>query len=256
MLGLPRPHVLGHLELMWAVGYASGEPVLGDELDVELAAEWTGERGDLVRALSDPAVRLLDRCDDGRYAIHDLHDHAPRYVKDRWHKEQQRKDLQRQQTCGGHAADMRRTRAEKSATPTPAPAPAPTPKEQQSVGVEPDGSTPPDVAGLKALWNTGTSAPIPQCRELTDKRKRAAAARLKERPLEEWVPIIARINASKFCRGETDRGSWVATFDWLLKPDTAVMVLEGKYDTRERAPARVPDADRTLAYIYGHSDTL
>lgn len=87
-------------------------------------------------------------------------------------------------------------------------------------------------ADLREAWNTLTSEPIPQCRELTDARKRSAQARLKERVFEEWRAVIGRINTSPFCRGINDRG-WLATFDWLLKPDTATKVLEGKYDGRK-----------------------
>ena len=84
-------------------------------------------------------------------------------------------------------------------------------------------------ADLRDAWNGLTTEPIPKARELTDARKRSAQARLKERAFEQWRIVIGRINASPFCRGFNDRG-WLATFDWLLKPDTATKVLEGKYD--------------------------
>jgi hypothetical protein len=119
---------LGHLEYLWRVGYSSGEPVIGDELDVEIAAKWCGERGAFVRALCDERVRLLDKTTDGLYAIHDLHDHAPRYVQERWRKEQSRKEKERRpqrRTRGGHVAERGGHVADKMATPTPAPAPAP-----------------------------------------------------------------------------------------------------------------------------------
>lgn len=90
-------------------------------------------------------------------------------------------------------------------------------------------ATPPQE--LADAWNAYTTAPIPKCRELTDKRIRVARQRVSERDLGDWRTVIARIEGSRFCRGENDRG-WVATFDWLLQPDTAVKVLEGKYDNR------------------------
>jgi hypothetical protein len=40
---------------------------------------------------------------------------------------------------------------------------------------------------------------------------------------------VKRIASSAFCTGTNDRG-WRATPDWLLRPDTAAKVLEGKYD--------------------------
>lgn len=82
LLKMPRPHVLGHLEFMWRVGYVSGNPELGDAVNVEIAAEWTGEPGALVAALMDKHVRMIDR--RGKiYFIHDLHENAPDYVRAR-----------------------------------------------------------------------------------------------------------------------------------------------------------------------------
>jgi hypothetical protein len=83
---------------------------------------------------------------------------------------------------------------------------------------------------LQELWNTTTTHPIPRCRELTPARRKKIAARLSERPIEQWAEVAARIEASAFCRGKNDRG-WKATFDWLIdNAENAVKVLEGKYD--------------------------
>jgi hypothetical protein len=88
---------------------------------------------------------------------------------------------------------------------------------------------------LMTSWNELTTQPIARCRDLTPKRITHLKARLKERPLDEWPEIFARIEASPFCRGENARG-WVASFDWVIgSPDVAVKVLEGKYDARRRA---------------------
>lgn len=87
-----------------------------------------------------------------------------------------------------------------------------------------------------ALWNETIAAPLSRCRDLTSKRRRQVTTRLTERPLEEWRAIFQRIQASTFCRGETDRGDWRASFDWVIgSPDVAVKVLEGKYDNRQKA---------------------
>lgn len=84
MLGVSDAQVLGHLEFMWNVGYASGEAVLGDEIDVELAAKWTGEPRSLATALEER--RFIDRRPDGLLEIHDLWDHAPMWAKVRRYK--------------------------------------------------------------------------------------------------------------------------------------------------------------------------
>jgi hypothetical protein len=85
----PKPHILGYLELIWRVGYESGNPEIGTALDVELAAEYPGPPGKLARALV--KVGFLDRLGHGQYAIHDLFDHAPEYVIKRAEREEGRK---------------------------------------------------------------------------------------------------------------------------------------------------------------------
>lgn len=95
----------------------------------------------------------------------------------------------------------------------------------------------PDV--LRDLWNAGCGT-LPQCIELGTERRRHAQQRLKDRPLEQWVSVVARIRESAFCNGQNDRG-WRATFDWLIRPDTAAKVLEGKYDSAKRV--QQPPAD-------------
>lgn len=60
-------------------------------------------------------------------------------------------------------------------------------------------------------------------------RKAAVLARARENG-EEALNIVANKAAeSDFLNGKNDRG-WVATFDWLMKPNNFVKVLEGNYD--------------------------
>jgi len=92
---------------------------------------------------------------------------------------------------------------------------------------------------LADLWNASCGS-LPHCLELKGARHQKAAARLRDRTLDEWEAIISRIASSTFCTGQNDRG-WVATFDWLLQPETATKVLEGKYDNRQHVFASPPD---------------
>lgn len=102
------------------------------------------------------------------------------------------------------------------------------------LAVDAKGETP---EALQAAWNdAATATGLPAWRDLTPKRKAAARARLSERRLdgpEGWREVIARIGRSSFCRGENGNG-WRASPDWLLQPDVATKVLEGKYDDRKR----------------------
>ena len=86
-LCMPEAHVLGHVEMMWEVAYESGNAVLGDSVDVELAAGWIGEPGLLCRALAECGGKLrsglIEEVGDGIWQVHDLLDHAPEYVDSR-----------------------------------------------------------------------------------------------------------------------------------------------------------------------------
>jgi hypothetical protein len=96
VLGLPRAHVRGLLECLWDVAYQCGEQYLGDTLDVELAAGWTGEPGALCRALTECGgngdAGFIEQLPDrpGRFQVHDLFHHAPDYVRKRWIREAER----------------------------------------------------------------------------------------------------------------------------------------------------------------------
>jgi hypothetical protein len=165
IIGIPRPHAVGYLELLWNSAYESGDPRLGDSIDVELACDWDGKPGDLTKALltcgGDGRSGFVDQDDDGTYFIHDLWDHAPEYVQKRAKREAERRSK------GKNISDIRREAAKKrwakhangmqtadtcipenanefrlhanvckrhanGATPTPAPTPAPTPKSKKS----------------------------------------------------------------------------------------------------------------------------
>lgn len=94
----------------------------------------------------------------------------------------------------------------------------------------------PDVLDeFRKTWNESGFA---TCRKLTKNRVAALKARLKDADWREnWRTAIAKIKASSFCRGESDRG-WKAEVDWFLKPDTFTKIMEGKYDDSTGANRR------------------
>lgn len=84
---------------------------------------------------------------------------------------------------------------------------------------------------LARLWNEECGA-LRKCEGVSEARMRKIRSRLKEKKDPDfWRAVVRRIAASAFCGGKNDRG-WRADFDFLLKPDTAERVLEGKYDDR------------------------
>lgn len=281
---------MGHLELLWHSAYASGDDYLGDESGVEAAARWNGEPGRLCRLLVDAGGEdkgFIEEIPDrpGRYAVHDLYDHAPEYVRKRMDREAKRRaqgktlrELRAEAGRKGAAVTHAKAAAAASSEQVPGnclanggqvsdkclangtlPNPAQDlssltrascarPREASKAGGGAD-AAPPAPEALRELWNAEAAPELPRCRELTEKRRGAARRALSEHPeLGFWSGVIQRINASAFCRGETERG-WTATFDWMLRPDTPTRVLEGTYGS-----GRGPSPPRPAALAVGRSE--
>jgi hypothetical protein len=79
LLPEPVPHLIGYLDCLWHQGYQTGDPFIGDATDVEAAAEYPGEPGRFVKAAHESG--FLDQDGSGNYLIHELYEHAPRYVR-------------------------------------------------------------------------------------------------------------------------------------------------------------------------------
>ena len=78
------------------------------------------------------------------------------------------------------------------------------------------------------MWNTFAGQHgLCQIRTLTDSRRAALKARLKE-GLQTWAKAIEMIGESPFCLGENDR-KWRANFDFLVRASSFTKVLEGAY---------------------------
>jgi hypothetical protein len=242
----PAPHVVGYLEVMWHVGYESGDPLLGDAVDVELAAQYPGPAGKLFQALLD--CGFIELADCGRYSIHDLYDHAPEYVQRRAERETKRRlkgqtisDLRREaaRKRWGNAGDMQTAATDgrlHANGATPAPAPAPAPREASPNGEESAEPTPKPPAAaeeFRRAWNA-----VPQfvpCRKMTGTRLKHFRARLADPDwAASWREALDRAARLPFCAGTNERG-WRAKVDWFLRPDTVTKLLEGFYDDRPQA---------------------
>ena len=110
VLGCSRVQAVGHLSMLWAWALSRGpEDAAPDGVIIgpraaqllESGAEWLGERGAFVNALSDPSVGLIEQVDGG-YRVRGM----DRYRKawDRQRKDRDRKaDVRR--TSSGQAQD-------------------------------------------------------------------------------------------------------------------------------------------------------
>lgn len=90
------------------------------------------------------------------------------------------------------------------------------------------------VRSILDTWNELTTPPIPRANSLSAKRRRTIKTRLGEPGfLEAWPDVCKRVEASSFCRGESDSG-WIASLDALLRPGRWQEVLEGKYADKKQ----------------------
>lgn len=70
---------------------------------------------------------------------------------------------------------------------------------------------------------------FPKVMKLTDKRKKAIKARLKNYTLDDIKKVFENAEQSEFLKGNNDRG-WKADFDFLMTESKMIGVLEGKYN--------------------------
>jgi hypothetical protein len=227
---------------------------------LENACGWRGEAGALLNALITVGLvdELEDQDDGATLEVHDWWEIQRQYVV-KAEKDAERKRAERSRRASvtrtgavtshgpsigrhadGHADvprdgagtrrdDTRRDETGEEAPQPPADLPAP-----ESAKPHP----------LQATWNKHRSPSLPEWRETSKTRRAQADARLKERPLEGpagWVAVVQRLARSPFANGVNDR-AWRASPDWLLRPDTAAKVLEGKYDSAPAARASAPNA--------------
>jgi len=124
--------------------------------------------------------------------------------------------------------------------------PAPDPQQDLPLPGEPHATvTTPEA--LIVAWNTGAPHLCP-VRVLTPQRRVKAKARLRQYPEADWTAVIARLDASSFCRGENS-SRWKAGFDFLLRETTVPKTLEGVYDDAPVSPVSPANAAASSRWI-------
>lgn len=87
-------------------------------------------------------------------------------------------------------------------------------------------------------WNKLNLSKVVSIKSNTNRAK-LINARIKEFGIETVIKAIENIDKSDFLKGQNNRG-WSATFDWFIKPNNFIKVLEGNYDDREPAKEEKP----------------
>ena len=90
-----------------------------------------------------------------------------------------------------------------------------------------------------------TCVSLQKVNALSDARKKAIKARFNKYNYDDFQRLFDKAQASDFLTGQNNR-NWRATFDWLLKDNNLVKVLDGNYDNKRGQPANtghLPDSN-------------
>lgn len=66
-------------------------------------------------------------------------------------------------------------------------------------------------------------------------------ARINDLGQEQVLQAIENISGSSFLKGQNDR-NWIITFDWLIKPNNFIKVLEGNYSDKNKPVQKTNEA--------------
>ena len=70
---------------------------------------------------------------------------------------------------------------------------------------------------------------FPRVTKLSDSRKKAIKARLKQYTRDDFTTMFEKAEASNFLKGGNNR-NWCADFDWMIKDANMAKILDGNYD--------------------------
>ena len=73
-----------------------------------------------------------------------------------------------------------------------------------------------------------TCVSFPRLTKLSDARKKAIKARLRQYGMEDFKRLFQMAEESNFLKGQNAR-NWSASFDWLIKDANMAKVLDGNY---------------------------
>ena len=123
---------------------------------------------------------------------------------------------------------------------------------KDSIGEDLTGSKEPvcrtkDVRRIVEAWNT---LGLNEVREVTGESKRGGMlrARVKEHGVDGVLEAIENVRKSDFLKGQNTKG-FVITFDWFVKPNNFIKVLEGNYNDLHDTGATQKPERRPKQYV-------
>lgn len=252
-LEIEPPHMLGLLISfwLWALDNAPSGSLNGiSNRMIARAAQWGKDPDAFVAALT--TAGLLKSTEDG-LEIHDWYEYTGKLIDKRESEKNRSRRRRAAAAAAASAAGDQRTTAGQTAD-------APQADQQTTAGRveqsrldqsradksrEDTGASAPDVApapaaadqtpyiAITALYHEICKS-YPKLKKVSDKRKKAIAARWKEygHDLDTFRELFEMAEASMFLKGKNPR-NWTADFDWLMNSANMTKVLEGKYDNEK-----------------------
>ncbi len=239
--------------------------------DIAVGAGWDGNPEEFVEALVSSGMGLragfLERDEHGGLTVHDWSQHGGRDIderraavdrKRRW-RDKANEDATRGETGTNANATRGETgtnanatrgetgtnanatvlpqvrgeerrgeerRREKTLVPLPAPSDAEEPPKQKKIPYQ----------EIVDAYHEALPM-LPRIREMTDQRRKAIASRWGSSPERQslfwWRSYFGTVANTPFLLGKNER-NWAANFDFLMREQKMVMVLEGRYQSRQR----------------------
>lgn len=146
--------------------------------------------------------------------------------------------------------------AEKNPVPVPDPDPVPVPDPVCKEKGSPTGSPKRKPANRRekdkpkpdykkiASWFNQNCQEFPAVKEITKKREALIDAFLSDHEESELYSLFSMASASDFLTGKSGSG-WKASFDWIMKPENRVKILEGTYENRRQEAVRTWERPET-----------
>lgn len=101
-----------------------------------------------------------------------------------------------------------------------------------------------DVDLVIEKWN---SLNLSKIISIKGNRLKMLNARIKEYEIGGILTAIKNIEKSNFLKGQNNK-NWIITFDWFIRPNNFIKVLEGNYSNRKEKPQY--EANRVLERVY------
>lgn len=100
-----------------------------------------------------------------------------------------------------------------------------------------------------------TCVSFPHISKLSDARKKAIKARLRQYSVDDFKRLFQMAEASNFLKGQNNR-NWSATFDWLIKDANMAKVLDGNYADKIPEHQEPEKGDRSIYKDHGEYEQL